>query len=343
MMCDNFDYESLIKENLDSCCEENLHLYFGKKKRKLNETIYTFYEASTNTNVRNSLLTFFINNLSKLRNDNITENGNEDSPEDYQKINLEGIHVWDQFESCIYSDISRFKDIDKGNIKKNKKRIHHVKELKKIKSNLNHYLLINESDNCIFGQISRIKSSNVLYGKKWFFFKDEEFIEMKKEENVELEERDSILFFIDKEHKFGFVNNLEEYEEIFDMNQQYETNAINLVNNSEFSNYCDIDVVNRIIRSDRNIQKMLNRQLTVDAFENFDFNDINHSFETFNSFDVEDTYNVVLDGNQFIINENNEKESLRNIIKFVGGYYNQSLNGKYLIEGNPRNIINNIN
>lgn len=342
IMCDE-DYETIIQENLDDCNEENLHLYFGKKTRRDKKTTYVFYEADTNEKVRKSLLIFFINNLNKLRNDNITTGNNDDVPEEYLKTNLEGIHVWNQFESCVYSDITKFKDIDEYDTPKNDKKVHTVKELKNIKSNLNHYLLINESDNCIYGQISRIKSSKVLMGKKWIFFEGEKFTEMKTEENIELEERDSVLFYIDKNRKWCFVNNIDEYDDIFDMNEQYETNAINVINESDFSNHCnDMDLVNEIIRSDRRIQKMLNKQMTVQAFENFELGDINDSFETFNGYDVGDEYNVVFENEKFVVDENNGKESLKNIIKFVGGYYNQSLNGKFLIEGNPSHIINNV-
>jgi len=342
-MTDNVDYENVINENIDKCIEENLHLYFGKKTRRDNETIYVFYEADTNENVRKSLLNFFVKNLNKLKNDNITTGNNDNAPEKYLKTNLERIHVWNQFENCIYSDITKFKDIDENEIQKTNKKIHHVKELKKIKSNLNHYILVNESDNCIYGQISMIKGSKVLLGKKWMFFEGEKFTEMKSEENIELEEKDSILFYIDKEHKWCFVNNIDEYDDIFDMNEQYETNAINLINESEFSNHCNnMDLVNEIIRNDRKIQKMLNKQMTVHAFENFELDDINESFETFDYFDIEDKYDVIFENEEFIIDENNGKESLKNIIKFIGGYYNQSLNGKFLIEGNPTQIINNI-
>ena len=344
-MCEDFDYESLIQDNINDCTEEKLHLYFGKKKRRENKTTYTFYETLTDEKVRKSLLSFFRSNLEKLKNDNITNNPNEDSPEAYCTVNLEGIDVWNQFESCIYSDanISKFKDIDDNQIQKNKKQVQQVNTLKEIKSNLNHYLLINECENCILGQISRIKSSKVLYGKKWIFFEREKFTEMKEDENIELEERDSILFFINKQYKLGFINNLDEYDEIFDMNQQYVNNAIKVINESEFSNCCNIDVVERIVRSDRNIQRMLNRPLTANSFKKFDLNDVNDSFETFSTFDVEKAYDVNFDNNEFIIDRNNEKESLKNIIKFIGGYYNQSLNGKYLIEGNPKHIINNAN
>lgn len=342
-MCDDFDYESVIQENLNDCNENNLHLYFGKKTRRDDETVYVFYEANTNIDVRRSLLNFFVNNLNKLKNDNITIGNNDDVPEGYLKTNLENIHVWNQFEDCVYSDISKFKDVAENEIQRTTKKVHHVKNLKKIKSNLNHYLLINESDNCIYGQISRIKSSNILFGKKWIFFEDEKFTEMKTEENIELEEKDSVLFYIDREHKWCFVNNIDEYDEIFDMNEQYETNAINVINESEFSNHCNnMELVNEIIRSDRIIQKMLNKQLTVEAFNNFELDDINDSFETFNGYDVVDKYNVIFENEEFIIDEENGKESLKNIIKFIGGYYNRSLNGKFLIEGNPSHVINNI-
>lgn len=343
-MSEEVDYETIIQENLDECNKENLHLFFGKKTRRNNKTVYVFYEADTNDIVRSSLVNFFINNLRKLRNDNITTGNNENVPEEYLKTNLEGIHVWDQFECCVYSDISKFKDVDNNEIRRANRRVHQVKKLKNIKSNLNHYLLINESDNCIFGQISRIKSSKVLLGKKRIFFEGEKFTEMKTEENIELEETDSVLFYIDKDHKWCFVNNIEEYDEIFDMHEQYETNAINLINASEFSNHCNnMGLVNEIIRNDRNIQKMLNKELTVESFENFDLDDIKDSFKTFNRYDVVDEYDVVFENEEFIIDENNGKESLKNIIKFVGGYYNQSLNRKFLIEGNPSHIINNVN
>ena len=57
-----------------------------------------------------------------------------------------------------------------------------------------------------------LKAVKFFQAKNGFFFEGEKFTEMKSEENIELEERDSVLFYIDKNRKWCFVNNIEEYD-----------------------------------------------------------------------------------------------------------------------------------
>ena len=41
------EYIELIKNQLDNLNSDNIHLYFGKKRRRNNETKYSFYDVGT--------------------------------------------------------------------------------------------------------------------------------------------------------------------------------------------------------------------------------------------------------------------------------------------------------
>lgn len=341
----NIDFEKIMSDKINECSSDNLHLYFGKKRIEDNHPIYNFYKSSTGSDVRDKLLDILTKNLGYLKNDNIVYTVDEEDNDKYFYFNLDGIDAWKKFEHCVYNNIHKFKKIDNEEFEKYKKPIRRIKDVKKLKNNLNHYLLIVEENEFIFGQISRIYPKQVIddKSKMRLNFVEKKFTEITTKPSVEFDDHDSVLFYIDKDHKFGFTNNIKEFVEIFDMDAQFKTNAINLIQNSDFSDYCDMDVAISIVENDRTLQRMLNRELTVYAFENFNIDNINESFEKFSEFEVLEDFNVVFEDNQFIIDEKHGKESFRNIVKFVGRYYNPSLDGQYLIEGNPKHIINQIN
>lgn len=338
----NIDFEKIMSDKINECSSDNLHLYFGKKRIEDNQPTYNFYKSSTGSDVRDKLLNILTNNLRYLKNDNIVDTTDVEDGNHYFNFNLDGIDAWKKFEHCVYNDIHKFKEIDENEFKKYKKPIRRIKDVKKLKNNLNHYLLIVEEDEFIFGQISRIYPKQVMADKSKMRmnFIEKKFTEITTKPGVEFDDHDSVLFYIDKNHKFGFTNNIKEYIEIFDMDTQYKTNAINLIRNSEFSQHCDIDAAIRIVENDRTLQRMLNRDMTVYAFDNFNIDNITESFDRFSEFDVLKDFNVVFEDNKFVIDEKNERDSLRNIVKFVGRYFNPSLDGQFLIEGNPKHIIN---
>ena len=340
----NIDFEKIMSDKINECSSDNLHLYFGKKRIEDNQPTYNFYKSSTGSDVRDKLLDILTKNLGYLKNDNIVDTVDEEDNNKYFYFNLDGIDAWKKFEHCVYSNIHKFKEIDDDEFEKYKKPIRRINDVKKLKNNLNHYLLIVEENEFLFGQISRIYPKQVIADKSKMRinFVEKKFTEITTKPSVEFDDHDSVLFYIDKDHKFGFTNNIKEYEEIFDMDTQFKTNAITLIRDSNFSEHCDIEVAVNIVENDRTLQRMLNRELTVYAFENFNINNINESFEKFSEFDVLDDFNVVFEDNQFVIDEEHERESFRNIVKFVGRYYNPSLDGQYLIEGNPKHIINQV-
>ena len=114
-------------------------------------------------------------------------------------------------------------------------------------------------------------------------------------------------------------------------------NAINLVKDNNFNDYCNIDVI-KLIKEDRSIQKMLNRELTRVGFENFNLDVIREAYRTFT--ENNDNVKFDFDGNNFQIDLNNQKDSFKSLIKFIGYYYNKSLDGEHIVEGTPRGFIN---
>lgn len=325
----------MIKSNINNLDASNLSLFFGKKGMKNNERYYTFQEGMKNYKVSDKLLSFLKDNLKTLTESTIKDDFNENEPNNYIYFDLEKINVWNQFEPVIYKDITKFKDVDDKEIKRCNKNFREVKSLKKLKYQINHYLLIYEAEDYILGQISKIYPKQVFHESKLrFLFENEKFTEITSEKNIEIDEHDSVLFFINKDIKIGFTKNKKEYENIFDMDVQYKLDALNTIKNSDFKEYCNIKKVNKIIKKDLTIQRMLHNSVTKNAFENFDINKMKKSY---NIIKDEKEFNFKLEKNKFIIDNKNERESLRHIIKFIGLYYNVSLDGDMIIEGIPKN------
>ena len=333
------EYIELIKNQLDNLNSDNIHLYFGKKRRRNNETKYSFYEAHTKEGIRDDLEEILYNNFIRLINTNIIEQQDPDDDESYIKFDLEDKENWSKFEPYIYSNITNFKEIPETELDKYNKNLNSIKSLQTLKPSINHYMLINETTQYIFGQITRIRPKQIFVNDNIhkLFFKEELFSKFDNTPNLEFNSEDSVLFFIDSNYKIGFINKYHDYEEIFDINAHNLENAINLVKDNNFNDYCNIDVI-KLIKEDRSIQKMLNRELTRVGFENFNLDVIREAYRTFT--ENNDNVKFDFDGNNFQIDLNNQKDSFKSLIKFIGYYYNKSLDGEHIVEGTPRGFIN---
>ena len=333
------EYIELITNQLDNLNSEDLHLYFGKKTRRNNETKYSFFEAQTKENIRDDLKEVLHDNFIKLTNSNIIEQPDPDDEESYIKFDLEDKENWCKFEPYIYSNITNFKEIPETELNNYNKDLNSIESLDKLKSSINHYILIIETAQYIFGQITRVRPKQIFVNDRLhkLFFKDEQFSKFEDDPNLEFDSEDSILFFIDINYKIGFINKYHDFEEIFDINAHNLESAINLIRDNNFNNYCNIDI-EEIIEEDRSIQKMLNRELTQIGFENFNLEAAREAYAVF----TENNGNVKFefDGNNFQIDLDNQKESFKSLIKFVGYYYNKSLDGEHIVEGTPRGFVN---
>lgn len=333
------EYIELIMNQLDNLNSENIYLYFGKKVRRNNETKYSFFEAQTKEEIREDLKEVLHDNFIKLINANIIEQQDPDDEESYIKFDLEETENWTKFEPYIYSDIRNFKEISEDELNKYNKDLNKIVSLNKLKSSINHYILINETNQYIFGQITRVRPKQIFVNDKFhkLFFKDEQFSKFENDPNLEFDSEDSVLFFIDINYKIGFINKYYDYEEIFDINVHNLENAINIIRDNNFNDYCNIDI-EEIIEEDRSIQKMLNRELTQIGFENFNLDVARDAYAVFT--ENNDNVKFDFDGNNFQIDLDNQKESFKSLIKFVGYYYNKSLDGQHIVEGTPRGFVN---
>lgn len=332
------EYKVIIQNEIENLNQTDIYLLFGKKERRNDETRYSFFEGQTqNEDIRTAMLNILIDNFNNLIDSNIINQFDENDDESYIFFNLEAINTWNAFEPYVYMQIENFKEIPENEIGNYNKDPQQITALESLKRNLNHYVITNETEEYIFGQITRIMPKQILINDSQLIFEEEIFTEIKEESGIKFNPISSILFFINDEFKIGFIKNYKDFQDIFDMNQQYLETALNTINDSEFSNYCDFNYED-IINHDRNIQKMLNKELTQYGFENFDLDNINRAYENLTNDMGNLPFNF--DGETFEIDENNQKESFKSMIKFIGYYYNQSLDGEHIIEGTPRNFIN---
>ncbi len=332
------EYMDIIRNEIENLNQSDTHLLFGKKERRNDETRYSFFEGNTlDDDILTSMLNVLVDNFNNLIDSNIIDQFDEDDDESYILFNLEDINTWNAFEPYVYMVIENFKEIPQNEIGNYNQEPLPITELEGLKRNLNHYIFVNETEEHIFGQITRIMPKLVLINDSQLLFEEGTFTEIKEESGIKFNPIDSILFFINRDFKICFINNYKDFQEIFDMNQQYLETALNTINDSDFADYCNFDY-EEIINHDRNIQNMLNRELTQYGFENFDFENVNRAYDTLTN-EIGDLP-FEFNGETFEIDENNQKESFKSMIKFIGYYYNQSLDGEHIVEGTPRNFIN---
>ena len=143
-------------------------------------------------------------------------------------------------------DITNFKEIPETELNNYNKDLNSIESLDKLKSSINHYILIIETAQYIFGQITRVRPKQIFVNDRLhkLFFKDEQFSKFEDDPNLEFDSEDSILFFIDINYKIGFINKYHDFEEIFDINAHNLESAINLIRDNNFNNYCNFTIYN---------------------------------------------------------------------------------------------------
>jgi len=296
-------------------------LCFCKKYRAERETRYMFYRANINSKVADELKTWLIDNVKNI---------------DLEKIDTDeetSIH------SIKMSEISKWKNYSEDAFKLE---CQELGDLKKIKKNLNNFIIYFKlNDELIVGQIKRLGSSSVLMKRGYYKlgFENNTFDTLVEENHVEITMFWDFMFFIYKEQQIGLINSLpnsvENFEAIFDMYEQYQAKAKDIMRKSTFfAMFGNPDQILEIIATDRRVQKMLMNPVSQRGISEASKENIKQIKE-----ELGDKVRFEIKGELIVLQQGNEKEALKDFIKALGYHFNKTLNGNHVIEGTPKRIL----
>lgn len=310
-----------INEILNGELSEELLLLFTRRFRVRSKTRFHFFRAHhegsaqdligniLNTNIDNAVDSEFIDSYEENRSDALV------------KIDLNQIDNWQYYEEAIIDTTSE-----------------QLEDLKDVKSSLNNYIIAHSNESgLIIGQIRRLFPRQVLTDKglNKLLFNDNVFNHaFPDDDNVEVDDNYDLIFILDNHEKIALIKNYNAFIEIFDMHDQIEHEAIEVVNSSHILPFFDNENnIRSLIETDRNIQNMLQNNVIKEGFREVTMDDLN----TIKS-RLGDNVDFEISNGKIILGTE-EKKSLRDLIKSAGYHYNQSLYGKHIIEGKPSRII----
>jgi len=296
-------------------------LCFCRKYRASRETKYSFYKANTNSDVADKLKLWLIENIKSMDFDKLDALGESNG----YTIKLDEITKWESFKENAF----RLECQELG-------------DLKRIKSNLNNFIIYCRlNDDFIIGQIKKLGPSSVLMKRGYYKlgFENNAFCSLEEEKHVEITKFYDFIFFIFGELRIGFINpseaSSENFESIFDMQEQYQENAKKIIRDSSiFSLFPNPDQILDLVNSDRVVQKMLMNPVSQRGISDAKKDDLKQIKEKLG---MEVRFQIK--GDSILLQEGKEKDSLKDLIKALGYHYNRTLVGEYLIEGTPKRIL----
>lgn len=310
-----------INEILNGELSEELLLLFTKRFRVRCKTRFHFFRAHHEGNARDLIKNILNSNIDSAVGSEFIDSYDENRSDALVKIDLNQIDNWQYYEKAIIDTISE-----------------QLEDLKEVKSSLNNYIIAHRNESgLIIGQIRRLFPRQVLTDKglNKLLFNDNMFNHaFQDDDNVEVDDNYDLIFILDNHEKIALIRNYNAFIEIFDMHDQIEHEAIEVVNSSHILPFFDNENnIRSLIETDRNIQNMFQNNVIKQGFREVTMDDLNTIKSRLGS-------NVDFEiSNGKIILGTEEKKSLRDLIKSAGYHYNQSLYGKHIIEGKPSRII----
>lgn len=313
-----------LKENLESIEtslkteNSNITLLFTRKKRIKHETTFNYFRGHHEGNATEALRDILFANVAKVKNEDYINDFNENNSDAFVKINLNDIDNWKHYEEPI------------NNI--NSQELENLKDLKK---SLNNFMIFHKDENGdIIGQIRRIYPRQVLLDKGFIslFFNDNIFNEAKEDnDDIQIDSDFDVLFILKGDKQLAIAKDQIIFNEIFDMDDQIKKEALEVVSESKLYDFFeDINKVMKIAEEDRNIQSMLRNKVTMEGFSEISLDELlgaKTKLGDIVNFDVYDS--------KIVLAQDNEKQSLKGVIKAAGYHYNESLYGEHIIEGRP--------
>lgn len=298
--------------------EIEAELCFCLKSRPHKKTKYQFYKGTTNKEVSKALGSFLLDNINGLNSKNEIDELDDNLEDTYIKIeNIDNeINNWLIFEENAFNPSTQ-----------------KLENLKTISSSLNNFIIYFKIDNLLIGQIRKIGPSKVLTSKGIMMklgFDNNIFNELDDINEVTIDKFYDFMFFSKEDEKIGIINNHENYCSIFDLNDQFSTEAKEVMSSSIiFSQFDDSDGISTIIENDRTLQRTLRNNVCGVAFKEVKKEKLGDAV----LFEIDDDLKIKLP-------ENDSKKALKEFIRSVGHYYNESIYGEHqIIEGKPLRVV----
>lgn len=293
-------------------------LLFSQKKRIRRSTEFKYFFGYHEGNATDSFKNILDGTIEKILNTDLIDDFNEDNPEAHVVIDLSTVDNWEHYENAI-------KDIT----------IPELENLKTLKTSLNNFILAYVNDEIIIGQIRRLYARQVLVDndKTSFMFNGAVFDDAEKnDDRIEIDDDFDVFFILKEDKKMAITKNHDIFNEIFDMYDQIEKEALEVISESNvYEFFEDKTKIIEIAKSDRNIQNMLRNKITNEAFAIVTIDNLSEAKTK-----LGDLVNFKINDNgKILLSSEKEKESLKGVIKAAGYYYNESLYGNHIIEGRP--------
>lgn len=292
---------------------------FCRKYRANGNTKYIFYRANIFEDVANEFKNWLTNHINSLKDKDIKEMSGY--TEGYlHSVDLDNISTWKYFEDNAFS-IGCQELID----------------LKSIKRNLNNYVIYIKLNDTLVGYTTCVRPSNVLV-KRGFVrlqFNNSTFNQINNNKDVEINKLCSFLFISNNTLKKGLIFNKDDFESIFDMNEQYQREAEHIIRTSNiFQFFTNKEKILEIVKSDRVIQKMLRNPVSQKSISEIKIEDISIIKEC-----LCDDVNFTIDKENNIVLGENEKAAVRDLIKAIGHHFNKTIYGNNIIESSPKRFL----
>jgi hypothetical protein len=347
-------------------------LCFCRKYMSSGKPKYIFYETNMQSEVSEKVGSFLNENIIELERKREVDILEDNIKECYQKIDLGEISNWKIFEENAFiasKEIVDLKKIKKGlncfiiYYKIDNKIIGQIRSIT-ASSILNqkgyiHRLFFEKNT---FNEIreEELITIDELYD---FMFlvefkevedesKESEEVEDESKESEEVEDESKESEEVEDESKeseevriqervrgIGIINNNNNFSSIFDLNEQYENEAKEIVSTSTiFNDFIEPSRISEMIANDRTLQRTLRSPVCKKAFEEIKSEDLIEIKDV-----LEDNVKFDIDGEGKIILPENEKPALKEFIRAVGHYYNRSIYGADppIIVGKPKEVLTN--
>jgi hypothetical protein len=249
-------------------------LCFCRKYPRYNKPNYIFYRSNMESEVSDTVGSFLSENIEELGYKTEVDILDDNLEECFSEIDLDDILYWETFEENAFSLSTQ-----------------QLKDLEKLKPNLNSFIIYYRTENKLIGLIRRLYPSSILEQKGLIYrmsFKKNTFNQIKNEELVTIDQFYDFMFLAEFEKielevdgeeikeeipkritGIGVINNYKNFCSIFDINEQFEKEAMEIVSSSKiFLNFKEPSNISQIIANDRTLQRTLRNPVCKEAFEN---------------------------------------------------------------------------
>jgi len=296
-------------------------LCFVRKYRQKGVTHYIFYRANIKTEVSEVLKEWLIKKTSEISNIELKEYTIDDF-EDAEYINLKEINKWSEFEQKAFT-------------------LEHQEEeiLEKIKNHLIAFVIYVKQDDLVIGYIRKITPASLLNKKGLYslFLKDSSFNEIKEQKGIEIDNSADLVFKISKDKSEGAILKKYNFNSIFDIFEQQKTDSVKILKESDLiTKHPEIAEIENIVKSDRQIQKMLLNPLFKEHAKEINFDTLKKLKDEVGDkicFELDESNKVP------IFPADKKKEAIKDFIKTISYRYQRDLDSKHVLESKPIKMI----